>query len=182
MKKMQWLIDIIKNNDDDRIDLMKEVNKFMAENKYGNISCPTGAGKSAVVYLDIARQILKAKKTQKYIFVISTPILRLNEQFTKDMFETLVGANLIDANNSICGQLSSDNNAKEGTIEFDGEDTGIIPCDAKEALKSEYQFKFIVACHKSVEKMFTDYSNLIKENDNISFYFDESHTLSIKDN
>lgn len=179
MAKMQWLIDIIKKNKDTRCKIMQEVNKFMEENRFGNISCPTGAGKSAVVYYDIAQQILNAKKKENYIFVVSTPILRLNEQFTKDMFETLVGAELINSDNSICGQLSSDYTAKEGTIEIDGKDTGIIPCDAEEALNSDYKFKFIVACHKSVEKMFTDYSNLIDEKDNISFYFDESHTISI---
>ena len=179
MAKMQWLIDIIKKNKDTRCKIMQEVNKFMEENRFGNISCPTGAGKSAVVYYDIAQQILNAKKNEKITFVVSTPILRLNEQFTNDMFETLVGANLIDANNSICGQLSSDFKAKEGTIEIGGIDTDIIKEDAKEVLKSDYQFKFIIACHKSVEKMFTDYSKYIGKNDKISFYFDESHTISI---
>lgn len=179
MAKMQWLIDILVKNKDNRCKLMREVNKFMAENRFGNISCPTGAGKSAVVYYDIAQQIINAKKNGKITFVISTPILRLNEQFTNDMFDTLVGANLIDAENSVCGQLSSDYKAKEGTIEVGGIDTGIIKEDAEEALKSDYQFKFIIACHKSVEKMFTDYSKYIGKNDNISFYFDESHTLSI---
>lgn len=63
MAKMQWLVDIIKTGKDTRCDIMQEVNKFMIENKFGNISCPTGAGKSAVVYLDIGNCFF-SKRTQ----------------------------------------------------------------------------------------------------------------------
>lgn len=179
--KMKWLIDIIKQRKDTRCKLMRDVNKFMENNNFGNISCPTGAGKSAVVYYDIAQQILNADKKDKFIFVVSTPILRLNEQFTNDMFETLYCAGLIDSDNSICGQLSSDFKAKKGTIKINGDDTNIIKDDAKNVLNTNYKYKFIVACHKSVEHIFTEYKDLINKKDNISFYFDESHTLSIKE-
>lgn len=184
MAKMDWLVNIIKNNKDTRCDLMQEINKFMLKENFGNISCPTGAGKSAVVYFDIAKQIIKAKKEKikKQIFVVSTPILRLNEQFTNDMFETLYKAGLINPDNSICGQLSSDFKAKIGNIEIGGIDTEIRKCDAEEALKENCQNIFIIACHQSVEKLFTIYSKLINKDTPIHFYFDESHTLAIKEN
>lgn len=182
MAKMQWLIDIIKNNKDTRCDIMKEVNEFMNKEKFGNISCPTGAGKSAVIYLDIANQIMNGDDG-KQIFVVSTPILKLNEQFTDDMFETLYGAGLINSDNAICGQLSSDIKAKIGNIEIDGVDTEIRKCDTVSALTDKKAKNiFIVACHKSVEQIFTKYAKLIKKNTPIHFYFDESHTLAIKEN
>lgn len=182
MAKMQWLVDIIKNHKDTRCDIMQEVNEFMLKENFGNISCPTGAGKSAIVYLDIANQIMNGDN-EKQIFIVSTPILRLNEQFTNDMFETLYESGLINSDNAICGQLSSDIKAKTGNIEIGGVDTEIRKCDTVTALtdkKSKYIF--IVACHQSVEQLFTIYANLIKKTTPIHFYFDESHTLSIKEN
>ena len=184
MAKMQWLVDIIKTHNDSRCDLMKDVNKFMEENRFGNISCPTGAGKSAIVYLDIANQIMNGGD-EKQIFLVSTPILRLNEQFTNDMFETLYEAGLINSDNAICGQLSSDYKAQIGTIEINGVDTEIRKCDAATALTDKKaKYIFIIACHKSVEQMFTKYNTAkyIKKTTPISMYYDESHTLSIKEN
>ena len=179
---MQWLIDIITNKKDTRCKIMQDVNNFMNIQNFANISCPTGAGKSAVVYLDIANKI-KNGKGQKQIFVISTPILRLNEQFTNDMFETLYEAKLINSYNSICGQLSSDIKAKQGNIEINGYDTEIRKCDTITALKDKKAKNiFIIACHQSVEQLFTKYNKLIKKETPIHFYFDESHTLSIKEN
>ena len=184
MAKMQWLVDIIKNNEDTRCDIMQEVNEFMLKENFGNISCPTGAGKSAIVYLDIANQIMNGSD-EKQIFVVSTPILRLNEQFTNDMFETLYEAGLINHTNSVCGQLSSDKKAQTGTIEINGVDTGIRKCNTATALTDKKaKYIFIVACHQSVEQLFTKYNKAkyIKKDTPIHFYFDESHTLSIKEN
>ena len=184
MAKMKWLVDIIKTHNDSRCDLMKEVNEFMLKENFGNISCPTGAGKSAIVYLDIANQIMNGGD-EKQIFVVSTPILRLNEQFTNDMFETLYEAGLINSDNAICGQLSSDIKAQTGNIEIDGVDTGIRKCNTATALTDKKaKYIFIVACHQSVEQLFKKYNNakFIKKNTPIHFYFDESHTLAIKEN
>ena len=174
----------IKNKKDTRCELMKDVNKFMEENRFGNISCPTGAGKSAIVYLDIANRIMNGGD-EKQIFLVSTPILRLNEQFTNDMFETLYEAGLINSDNAICGQLSSDYKAQIGTIEINGVDTEIRKCDAATALTDKKaKYIFIIACHKSVEQMFKKYNTAkyIKKTTPISMYYDESHTLSIKEN
>lgn len=184
MAKMQWLVDIIKTHNDSRCDLMKEVNEFMKKENFGNISCPTGAGKSGLVYLDIANQIMNGGD-EKHVFLVSTPILRLNEQFTNDMFETLYEAGLINSDNAICGQLSSDYKAQIGTIEINGVDTEIRKCDAATALTDKKaKYIFIVACHKSIEQMFTKYNKAkyIKKDTPISMYFDESHALSIKEN
>ena len=164
---MKWLIDYYKN-EDKRNEVVKQSNSYMNEHNMAIMNLPTGTGKSGIIYMDIANQLNKGGKR---IFVISTPLLKLNEQFTNDMFEFLTNAGLIDNKNCSFGNFSSDENTKKGVIRG----TDIECTDGKTVMiNSKKNIKIIIACNKSINRLF----DLFEYNKNYTttIYFDESHT------
>lgn len=188
--KMNWLVNSLLSGIDDRTELVKMVNENMKKQNYGILRAPTGIGKSGIIYSDIYNRIVSNSvvNNKKQIFIISTPLLCLNDQFFNDMISTLYGANLINNKNCVIANNSCDIELKKGTFEISLSDNGI--CDTKipmmsiddaclELQREEIKIALVVSTHKSFNKMSFSLNAIKTKIDNIEIgaYMDEEHTI-----
>ena len=154
--KMDWLVSNLLNGVDNRTKLVQNVNKNMEKQNFGVVRAPTGIGKSGIIYTDIFNRISK-NKDKKQIFIISTPLLCLNDQFFNDMIATLYGTGVISNKNCVIANVSSDIEKKKGTFEIlnnEGKhDTKIEMMSIDDACleleKPDTKIALVVSTHKS---------------------------------
>lgn len=115
--KMDWLVSNLLNGVDNRTTLVQNVNKSMEKQNFGVVRAPTGIGKSGIIYTDIFNRITK-NKDKKQIFIISTPLLCLNDQFFNDMIATLYGTGVISNKNCVIANVSSDIEKRKVLLKF----------------------------------------------------------------
>lgn len=192
--KMDWLVNSLLNGKDKRTNLVKKINKSMNLQNFGIIRAPTGIGKSGIIYTDIFNRITKNNGEKKQIFIISTPLLCLNDQFFNDMISTLYGANIISNKNCVIANNSSDIELKKGTFEltqkngkkFDTEIEMMCVEDAcLELKKPNTKIALIVSTHKSFNNMLNPLKNIknkFGEKIEIGAYMDEEHTIKFNGN
>lgn len=180
-KKMQWLIDICMTNVDTRTRIVQNVNKKMEEMKYGVVRAATGVGKSGIIYKDIVHNIKSS--TKKQVFIISTPLLVLNDQFFTDLMEVLFGLGLSNNQNTIVINNSSDDEKKKGTVVLEDSqgklhDTGIQKAD-QSGFAEMKPITIVNTTHKSFNGLIAELSVLKPEEWEIHVYVDESHTAKV---
>lgn len=181
-KKMGWLIKICNEGVDTRTDIVKTVNDKMQQQKFGIIRAATGVGKSGIIYKDMVNHIQNANG-KKQCFIISTPLLVLNDQFFNDMIEVLYGLGLANNENTIVLNNSCDDEKKKGTVKLEDQngvivDTGI----QKSALNGIMDMKNITivnTTHKSFDNLIKILKDLDKEQWSVHIYVDECHTAKI---
>lgn len=180
--KMSWLVDMVKNNNDTRSQIVRDANEKMYEKKTGVVRAATGVGKSAMIYLDIIRHLME-KNDKRKVFVISTPLLVLNEQFFGDLLETLYGLGLINKDNCIVLNNSSDNQMKKSTVKLVDRNGVVVDTQISKAglvgLEEKKQITFIVTTHKSFDRLSIAFGDLSPAECAVEIYIDESHTAVI---
>ena len=184
--KMDWLVSNLLNGVDNRTKLVQNVNKNMEKQNFGVVRAPTGIGKSGIIYTDIFNRISK-NKDKKQIFIISTPLLCLNDQFFNDMIATLYGTGVISNKNCVIANVSSDIEKKKGTFEIlnnEGKhDTKIEMMSIDDACleleKPDTKIALVVSTHKSFNTMKMALDDIKKKFENIEIgaYLDEEHTI-----
>lgn len=187
--KMNWLVNALLTNNDERTKIVKDVNENMKLQNFGIIRAPTGIGKSGIIYTDMYNRIIKNNNVKKQVFIISTPLLCLNDQFFNDMISTLFCANIINNKNCVIANNSCDFELKKGTFEIiakngDNFDTKIPMMSVDDAClelgKPETKIALIVSTHKSFNKMYlslNDVKKQYKDAIEIGAYMDEEHTI-----
>ena len=178
VNKMNWLVDQHLNHTEKYIirDLTKGMHKETCPDK-GTIVIPTGGGKSAVIYNDIISHIKTAGPTDKMIFNISAPLLSLEGQIIKDLFEVLKGINVIDTAKDVRFYInSSDQNIDRYGLKKVG-----IDAESFENIETFFnipqRFAIVASCHPSLKK-FADKLPLINSHPVVvTNYFDEAHLL-----
>lgn len=185
--KMDWLVGNLLKGIDNRTTLVQNVNKNMEKQNFGIVRAPTGIGKSGIIYTDIFNRIAK-NKDKKQIFIISTPLLCLNDQFFNDMIATLYGTGIISNKNCVIANVSSDIEKKKGTFEIIDEngnknDTkiGMMSIDdaCLELERDEIKIALVVSTHKSFNTMKIALNDVKKKFEKIEIgaYLDEEHTI-----
>lgn len=182
-KKMQWLIEIVKSGNDTRSEIVKDAQEKMTEKEFGVVRAATGVGKSAMIYLDIIRHLMDESDKKRKVFVISTPLLVLNEQFFEDLMQTVYGLGLVNKDNCIVLNNSCDEKMKKSTVKLtdvNGQehDTQITKAGI-EGLEEEKEVTFIVTTHKSFDRLVIPFKSLNPEDWMVEIYIDESHTADI---
>lgn len=150
----------------------------------GTICMPTGTGKSGVVYEDIVYRIDHI--TGKIIINISTPILKLNQQFVKDLFEVLKEIYRGKENKFIFFINSSDSGISYNEYVKDMEvSVNKFKPDIFERRfinSSTADVAIVISCHKSIHKFISyisKYHNILTGIDIVN-YIDESHLITLK--
>lgn len=182
-KKMYWLQEIVKSGNDTRSEIVKEAQEKITEKEFGVVRAATGVGKSAMIYLDIIRHLMDKSDKKRKVFVISTPLLVLNEQFFGDLMETVYGLGLVNKDNCIVLNNSCDEQMKKSTVKLtdvNGQihDTQITKAGI-DGLSESKEVTFIVTTHKSFDKLLIPFKSLNPEDWMVEIYIDESHTADI---
>ena len=181
--KMQWLINKINNN---------EISYIIANTNrsHGAISCPTGYGKSSIIFLDMIHQILKSKNNdEKLIINLSTPIIKLCAQQGIDFLMTLeeVYKNLgIDKNKIVI----FNNNSADVEKTYMNDDENVINSFGYNCFPfskindyffndNNYDIALVISCHPSIYKFINYFKTHKVLNTNIVTYLDEAHTVSV---
>lgn len=174
--KMQWFVDSF-NNGTLTYEIKDGCNKIGSN--FGSVIIPTGGGKSGLVYADIVDTIASLGADERVIFNISCPILRLLEQFTKDLYDcisAIYGTNDIKI-------FSNSSNTKDN---FKIGDT-ILTFNKKFKESNLDRINIVLSCHKSLNKFInkinefdTDSLALKDKGYKIISYIDEAHLIDPK--
>ena len=172
--KMNWFLDAYLNDSlDDKIEKC-------GHNK-ANIVLPTGGGKSGLVYTNILNtmiHVMNSGSSQKIVFNISAPYLKLEAQLLND-FIKVVREIFTKAGDKIKFYINSSSSGdafkKEfGSIwdakRFDEIDMFFEPSEPA-------QFAIVASCHKSL-KHFAAKLDYLRQNATVYTYLDEAHLLA----
>jgi hypothetical protein len=168
--KMGWFVDAYTNNTID-------FNLFNTGKAKGTAVLPTGAGKSGMIYADIIKHILISNDSQKHIFNLSAPILKLEAQLLNDLISVLSVIFPDKINNKefmFFINSSADGNAYDAdlmnadVLRFNEIDKFIRTNNAK--------FAIIASCHKSLYK-FAEQIDYLSVHAKIHTYLDEAHLV-----
>lgn len=171
--KMQWFVEKYQSNKLDYI-----INK--TSEQFGTIVMPTGTGKSGVVYEDIVKRIDTHKAGRKIVFNISCPILKLTQQFIKDLFDVFAVI-YKDSNLNIRFFINSSDNGNNYNESLQSLDIDVEKfSDFNKFLKSQSEIAIVASCHKSLPK----FINATAKQTNVEFisYIDEAHLIDTKAN
>lgn len=150
----------------------------------GTVCMPTGTGKSGVVYADVVYRINHA--TGKIIINISTPILKLNQQFIKDLFSVLSviykgrESNFMFFINSSDTGIAYNEYVKGMNISADHFKSSVF--ERRFLNNDKASVAIVISCHKSIHKFI---SYISKHHDiltgiDVVNYIDESHLITTK--
>lgn len=191
--KMQWLIDELINESAEN--LYAKVGTIFKNRSHGAISCPTGYGKSGIIFKNMIYQILKSiENDERVILNLSTPIIKLCAQQGVDFLESF---------NALCTHFNIN---KDKVIIFNnnsGQTEKIYNCEDEENVMIKYGYNcynfskefsrmfvededtynvaIIISCHKSLPKFISLINKTSPLNTNIVTYIDEAHTISVTD-
>lgn len=181
--KMNWLIDNINCNN---------INYIIANTNrsHGAISCPTGYGKSSIIFLDMIHHILESKNNdEKLILNLSTPIIKLCAQQGVDFLMTLEGVykNLGINKNEI---VVFNNNSADVDKTYINEESNILidygyDCFPFNRINDyfidndDYKIALVISCHKSMPRFINYFKKNTVLNTKIITYLDEAHTIAI---
>ena len=140
---------------------------------------PTGTGKSGIMIEDILYRI---KNSRNHILInISCPTLKLSQQLTSDLFETLYG--ILYSNNTLnltSEQIAFVLNSSDSKFNYNVGNCSVYnDAELESAIISATKSKkviIIASCHKSLKK----FADICKDIRNIEIYnyIDESHLIS----
>lgn len=175
--KYLWLEKEIREGTNKQV-LAKETNG----RTHGAISCPTGYGKSGIIFDDVIWHIKEAKeKNCKLVVNICAPILLLCCQNISDLLELLVHTEDIHGVSKDDIITIVNNSGKAETINSHGIDCVKFNNFKKEFNSSHYKVAIVISCNKSLDKFTNLLSTNIFSKCIVCSYLDEAHTLSIKD-
>lgn len=142
--------------------------------RYGTVCIPTGCGKSGVAIEDIMWRIKKVfdGECENLYINVSTPILKLTQQFVNDLFEVM-HLYKVDTSNIKFFINSSDVGGNYNSSELDM-NTNFF----KDLEERKSKVNIIASCHKSLWRV----ENLLKGGsykENFINYFDEAHLLPL---
>lgn len=162
----------------------------MLEKSVGVLNMPTATGKTVVIFGHIL-ECIKNAETTKHNFIISGPIMDLNNQTASSILTNLWNAGVINPDNIDIVIANCENRrANRSFTWFDNdnkdkldisdkangrEPVGILVNTAD--MKQERQFRLTVVCNPTLQNdekylVYVDGENVVNH-----FYFDESHTL-----
>ena len=191
--KMQWFIDELITDSPET--LYNKVDTIFKNRSHGAISCPTGYGKSGIIFKNMIYQILKSKDNdERVILNLSTPIIKLCAQ---------QGVDFLEAFSALCTHFNIN---KDKVIIFNnnsGQTDKIYNCEDEENVMIKhgyncynfrkefsrmfieddetYNIAIVISCHKSLPKFISLINKVSPLNTNIVTYIDESHTISVTD-
>lgn len=181
--KMQWLIDEIKAGH----------SKFIiasTHRSHGAISCPTGYGKSGLIFCDMLYHIIQSiEKQEKLILNLCTPIIKLCAQQGVDFIELLEGVRNYYNIDKEKIRIFNNNSADADKI-YQIDDESIFNeydygCYPFEKLNSYFindtncDIAIIISCNRSMDKFINKFNNFTPLNTTIVTYIDEAHTISV---
>ena len=192
-KKMGWLIDctIAKNKIES---IIANTNRH-----HGAISCPTGWGKSGMIFLDMLYRIQQAQENhEKIILNLCTPIIKLCAQQGIDFLEFL-SATTKNNKKPICEHFNIDknricifnnNSADASKIYQNDEEINVISqygydCYKLQDLNDYFindiscNIAIVISCNPSMSKFIDKFKNFTPLKTTIITYLDEAHTISI---
>lgn len=173
---MQWLVDTYANN---KLDKIFKFRISKSGKNYGTICMPTGTGKSGVIIEDI---IYRIKNRCKLVIInVSCPTLKLSQQITSDLFDTLDGIFTFNSLNLSRNEVVLILNSSDKKNNYNTRNCSICKdCDLETVINSVFknnkQVVIIASCHKSLQK----FSDIVVNFKNIDIYnyIDESHLIS----
>lgn len=171
MFKMRWFIDAYKNG---------TLEYLLSESgmKIGTAVLPTGAGKSGMVYADMCKKIESSDGSEKIVFNLSAPILKLEAQLlndfiavVKDIFKDRIekGEFMFFINSSADGNAYDAQHLNADVMQF-----------SKEIHKfkndKNAHFAIVASCHKSLYK-FAEKIDYLNKFSRVVTYLDEAHLV-----
>lgn len=147
----------------------------------GSIKIPCGGGKGSVIFENIISCINNAKDTsEKIVFNISAPILRLEAQLINDLFNVVRFCCKEESNKGeimffVNSSADSDDYQKSYSSIFKND---ILPFNNIDEFKKSKTARFavIASCHKSLPN-FAQKITYLNKFSKSHLYIDESHTL-----
>lgn len=165
--KMDWLAKkLMQDNYKFRI---KESNGL-----YGTVCMPTGTGKSGVVIEDIINRI-KTNRKKCLVINISCPILKLSQQLSNDLFETIKLLNINTKRFRFFINSSDDGVNYNNPLQDLDVDTNYF----NDFSLKKNTINIVISCHKSLWKFIKYINDCNDKNMRIINYLDESHLLPI---
>ena len=173
----RWFVEKILSNN--REEILKNTGRC-----YGAISCPTGWGKTGMIFDNMLYHMSIAfSKNQKCIINLCSPILLLCQQTVSNFLSILTTEVLTHCNIDKSKIVVVINNSSSAnSINTNGIDCIKFSNFEKEFINSSlYQIAIVVSCNKSLDKFTNFLANNSFLNTEIITYLDEAHTLSIAD-
>lgn len=189
--KMQWLIDRVNSGKAEY-----DIHDACGGNRtHGAIQCPTGYGKSGMIFQDIIWHILDTRaKGERLLVNLSTPIIKLCAQ---------QGIDLLNVVSAVSGTLGIDtrriglynNNSGQSDRLYDKKLLREMRTNCKSFKKDflgdfapnglfdpAYDIAIVISCHKSVHY----FTEMLEKNPPLGMrvvcYLDEAHTVTMSKN
>lgn len=171
--KMQWFVDKFNNGT-----LEYKIGNTGFD--FGTIMMPTGTGKSGVVFEDIVRNINNKKDGRKLIINISCPILKLTQQFIRDLFSILQP--IYGDKKSFSFFINSSDNGRN----YNDSSAQMMDINIKslskinQFMENDHEVAIVASCHKSLYKFVNKIKDIQGLNVDIINYIDEAHLIDVR--
>lgn len=187
--KMQWLIDRINDGKAEY-----QIHKAGGGKRtHGVIQCPTGYGKSGMIFEDIIWHMLDTKKKgQRLVVNLSTPIIKLCAQQGVDLFSVINGVAKKLGINTRKIRVYNNNSGSGNQLYVENEQISMISgvtCRSFSEftddfvggglLEPQFQIAIVISCHKSVGKFIGKLGKQALLNTRVVTYLDEAHTVTM---
>lgn len=171
--KMSWFVDKYNSKSLDFIIRNTREN-------FGTIIMPTGTGKSGVVYADIVNHIDNLQDSRKLIINISCPILKLTQQFIRDLFSIL--QDIYGNKKSFSFFINSSDTGKN----YNDRSVMMLDINTKplsklhQFIESDTNIAIVASCHKSLYKFVSKIKGIQQNTIDIVNYIDEAHLIDVR--